>query len=86
MLRSASSHLFRNDRRKAKPTEPKITAFWAQVITVRGLITVEMSPPMKPERVMSATRTMLATVLRPASVSNWLTLATTMAVSVWCGR
>ena len=36
---------------------PKISAFWAQVITVRGLITVEMSPFMKALRVMSATRT-----------------------------
>ena len=65
---------------------PKIVAFCAQVMTVRGLITVLMSPPMKPARVMSATRTMFATCLRPTSLSNSATLATTMAVSVWCGR
>ena len=37
---------------------PKISAFSAQVMTVRGLITVERSPLMKALRVMSATRTM----------------------------
>ncbi len=35
-------------------------AFWAQVMTVRGDMTVEMSPFMKALRVMSATRTMAA--------------------------
>ena len=44
--------------RKAKPMSLKIFAFSAQVITVRGLITVEISPFMKELRVMSATRTM----------------------------
>jgi hypothetical protein len=33
--------------RKAKPMSLKISAFSAQVITVRGLITVEISPFMK---------------------------------------
>ena len=55
VARSASSHLLRKVRRKAKPTSPKISAFCAQLITVRGLITVEMSPLMKPWRVRSAT-------------------------------
>ena len=36
----------------------KIWAFSAQVITVRGDITVEMSPAMKPARVRSASATM----------------------------
>jgi hypothetical protein len=43
-------------------------AFSAQVITVRGLITVDRSPLMKALRVMSASRTMLETVL-PAIAS-----------------
>ncbi len=46
----------------------KMSAFWAQVITVRGLITVEMSPFMKALRVMSATRTMAAMVRLPSAV------------------
>jgi hypothetical protein len=36
--------LFKNVSRKAKPTSLKMSAFSAQMITVRGLITVEMSP------------------------------------------
>jgi hypothetical protein len=52
--RSSSSHLLRKVTRKAKPMSPKISAFSAQVITVRGLITVEMSPLMKALRVRSA--------------------------------
>ena len=36
---------------KAKPRSPKISAFSAHVITVRGDMTVEMSPFMKPLRV-----------------------------------
>ena len=47
---------------------PKISAFSAQVMTVRGLITVDRSPLMKAERVRSATRTMLETILRLASL------------------
>jgi len=47
---------------------PKISAFWAQVITVRGLMTVDMSPFMKALRVMSATRTMALIVRRPSAV------------------
>ena len=48
---------------------PKMSLFSAQVITVRGDITVEMSPLMKPDRVSSASTTMLLTTLRRASVS-----------------
>ena len=47
------------------PTSPKISAFSAQVITVRGLMTVDRSPLMKAERVMSATRTILLTMSLP---------------------
>ena len=46
----------------------KISAFSAQVMTVRGLITVEMSPFMKALRVRSATRTILLTMSRPSAV------------------
>jgi hypothetical protein len=48
--RSSSSHLLRKVSRKAKPTSPKISAFSAQVMTVRGLITVDRSPLMKAAR------------------------------------
>jgi len=41
-------------RKPSARSPAKISAFWAQVITVRGLITVEMSPFMKALRVMSA--------------------------------
>jgi hypothetical protein len=53
--------------RKAKPTSPKISAFSAQMITVRGLMTVEMSPFMNALRVRSATRTILPTMSRPSA-------------------
>ena len=46
----------------------KMSAFSAQVITVRGLITVERSPFMKALRVRSATRTILLTMSRPSVV------------------
>ena len=55
--------------RKARPTWPKISEFSAQLITVRGDITVDMSPAMKPPRVRSATDTMAEMILRPLSVS-----------------
>ena len=61
-------------------------AFCAQVMTVRGLITVEMSPLMKPARVRSARRTMDATVLRPASSSYSGTLEATIFTSASTGR
>ncbi|CKY64179.1 Uncharacterised protein [Mycobacterium tuberculosis] len=47
---------------------PKISAFSAQVMTVRGDITVDRSPLAKALRVRSARRTILLTVSRPASV------------------
>jgi len=50
--------LLRKVRRKAKRDRGRSRHFSAQVITVRGLITVERSPLMKALRVMSATRTM----------------------------
>ena len=50
-------------------------------MTVRGLITVEMSPFMKPLRVMSATRTMAMIVRRPSVVSYAGALASTIAAS-----
>jgi len=45
-----------------------MSEFSAHVITVRGLITVEISPFMKALRVRSATRTILLTMSRPWSV------------------
>ena len=48
---------------------PKSCAFSAQVITVRGLMTVETSPFMNPERVRSASATMALMVWRPSSLS-----------------
>ena len=49
MTRSASSHLLRKDKRKAKPILLKISAFCAQLITLRyGL---EGGIPMKPQQV-----------------------------------
>src|SRR2546429_147401 len=50
----------------------KMSAFSAQVITVRGLITVEISPFMKALRVRSATRTILLTMSRPWSIVTTL--------------
>src|SRR5712672_4752151 len=67
--RSSSSHLLRKLTRKARPMSAKIAAFSAQVMTVRGLITVEMSPFMKALRVMSATRTIAMIVRRPSASS-----------------
>ena len=52
----------------------KISEFCAQLMTVRGLMTVDRSPAMKALRVRSATRTMLAMVLRPFSVWKRLDL------------
>ena len=46
----------------------KISAFWAQAMTVRGDMTVDRSPAMKAVRVKSATVTIWLTVLRPLSV------------------
>ena len=66
MGRSISSHLFTNVTRKAKAKLSKIFAFSAQVITVRGLMTVEMSPLMKPLRVSSASDTMAEILSRPS--------------------
>ena len=67
--RSSSSHLLRKVRRKASATSPpKMAAFCDQVITVRGLITVDRSPFMKALRVRSATRTILETMSRPSGV------------------
>ncbi len=57
------------------------SAFSAQVITVRGLITVDTSPLMNPERVSSASATMALTVLRPASLSYDGTFAITISTS-----
>ena len=79
--------LVEEGERKAKPMSPKISAFSAQVMTVRGLITVDRSPLMKALRVRSATRTMCDTVLRLASVlANDLALASTIFASSSCGR
>ena len=61
--------MLRKVSRKAKPISPKISAFSAQVMTVRGLITVDRSPLMKAERVMSATRTILVTMSRALGVA-----------------
>ncbi|MNL55180.1 hypothetical protein D3C87_1785680 [compost metagenome] len=62
--------MLRKVRRKAKPiSPPKMTAFSAQVMTPRGLMTVEISPLMKAERVRSARRTILAICFLPFSVS-----------------
>ncbi|MNT99426.1 hypothetical protein D3C72_2422660 [compost metagenome] len=62
--------MLRKVSRKAKPiSPPKIWVFSAQVITVRGLITVDRSPLMKAERVRSASRTMLEMIFLPFSVS-----------------
>ena len=67
--RSVSSHLLRKVSRKAKARSPKMRAFSAQVITVRGDITVEMSPLMKPARVRSASATIALIRRRPSSLS-----------------
>ena len=66
--RSSSSHRLRKLTRNASPISRKICAFCAQVMTVRGLMTVEMSPFMNALRVMSATRT-IALMLRCPSAS-----------------
>jgi hypothetical protein len=58
--------LVQEGQAEGKPTSPKIFAFSAQVITVRGLMTVDRSPLMKAFRVMSASRTILDTMLRPS--------------------
>ena len=68
MGRSISSHLLRNETRKAKArSPPKMVAFCAQAMTVRGDMTIESSPEMNPLRVRSATATMLAIICRPAA-------------------
>ena len=72
--------------RKAKPTSPKISAFCAQLITVRGLITVEMSPLMKPWRDRSATLIIFSTSALPPGVSYSPDLASTICASVAAGR
>ncbi len=62
-------------------------AFSDQVITVRGLITVEMSPLMNPARVRSASATMLSTRFFIAlSEGSTPIFASTIAVSCACGR
>ncbi|MNE81498.1 hypothetical protein D3C80_1781560 [compost metagenome] len=59
-------------------------AFWAQVMTVRGDMTVEMSPFMKALRVMSATRTMAAMRRLPsASFHSGILAATISASTSW---
>ena len=55
-------------------------------MTVRGLMTVEMSPFMKAFRVRSATRTMRLAWSRPFGVRSERTLASTMSTSLSCGR
>ena len=56
-------------RKASAMSPPKISAFCAQVITVRGLMTVEMSPLMKPARVSSAQET-IAAVVRLADLTR----------------
>jgi hypothetical protein len=84
--RSASSHLLTNERRNASAGSLKISTFSAQVMTVRGDISVERSPAAKPLRVRSATATIDATSLRPASSASEGTRACTIAISSSAGR
>ena len=65
---------------------PKISAFCAQLITVRGLITVEMSPLMKPWRDKSATLIIFSTVSLPSGSSYSPDLARTICASTAAGR
>jgi hypothetical protein len=78
--------LLPNDKRKASATSPKICRFSAQVITVRGDISVLRSPAAKPWRVRSAIATMRCARLRPASSASAGTRASTMATSSSAGR
>ena len=55
-------------------------------MTVRGDITVEMSPLMNPERVRSARATMALMVRRPSSLSQLGAFASTISTSASCGR
>ncbi len=61
-------------------------ALSAQVITVRGDITVEMSPATKPARVRSASATMLSTCFFVRASPAAFSLASTISVSCACGR
>jgi hypothetical protein len=79
--RSASSHLLTNESRNASAGSLKISTFSAQVMTVRGDISVDRSPAAKPLRVSSATATIAATSLRPASSASEGTRACTIAIS-----
>jgi hypothetical protein len=65
---------------------PKIFAFSAQVITVRGLITVLMSPAMKPARVRSARATIASTRFFAFASPSWPSFFRTISVSIACGR
>jgi len=64
----------------------KISAFSAHVITVRGDITTDRSPLMKPLRVRSATATMLEIVRLPDSDCQCGALPSTISTSMSCGR
>jgi len=78
--------LLRKVTRKASAGSRKISQFSAQVITVRGDISVDRSPAAKPLRVSSATVTMAEISLRPLSSFLAGTRASTIAISSSCGR
>ena len=84
--RSASSHLLTKEKRNAVPTSPNNAWFSAQVITVRGDISVDRSPAAKPLRVRSATATIARTISWPASLFIEGTRACTIAISSPAGR
>ena len=86
MARSDSSHLLRKDSLNATRMLSKIKAFSAHEITVRGDITVEISPARKAARVRPASATILRMFSRPAASANAGTRATTMSISVASGR
>ena len=69
-------------KRNARSTRPKIRAFSAQVMTVRGDITVDNSPAANAVRVKFASATMRRTVSCCASDSFQGERASTMAASV----
>ena len=69
------------------PTSPKIGRFSAQVITVRGDISVERSPAAKPLRVSAAVSTICATSARPSSLASaGHASLTTIAISSPAGK
>ena len=82
MLFSASSHLFKKVTLNAYPVSENISLFDTQFKTVRGLITVEISPATKPFLVQDATFIMFAIFSFPFGLLKLLFFAKMISISL----